>query len=343
MTVLLMMKILEFPSLYVSTGVFEESVSIPRGLSVLGGFIDSENCQYAPEGHETMVTNHESITLQVQVGAQDAVISDIMIQNQGLDGVNTVMSVLGDAEPGTLLLKNLTLLGFTGTPIGRSSQGLAVEDARVEVVNNVIHAGESYNTTAIQWNGTHGSFFHNTIHGGKARYRSVAFQIQRNLPISLINNVFLTEHLGDFTPPVFDSQCVIDYRGEGWPLGSVAKGNFLKPIRLPESTEAPRYFCDIRDHQLFSLAEFNALDESLTTIPDGTISSNRTSTQTFAELFLDSTTNDFHLILGSSLLDAGIDPVSEGLSAPSITNDHDGQSRPHAEGERYDIGAYELH
>ncbi|QQR81663.1 MAG: hypothetical protein IPJ69_06040 [Deltaproteobacteria bacterium] len=86
------------------------------------------------------------------------------------------------------------------------------------------------------------------------------------------------------------------------------------------------------------MGDFNTLDESLSAISDGTILSNITTTQTFAELFLDSATNDFHPILGSALLDAGIDPTSEGLSIP---NDHDGQSRP--QGERYDIGAYELH
>ncbi len=325
-------------SLYVSEGSFDEAVSLPAGISLLGGFADAERCLYHPEAHPTLITNQEQTTIQVNVSGNDMRIADLTIQNRSAEGHPKVMGVLGNNGSGTLSLKNLTLLGFRGTSVSQAAQGLVVEGARVDAVNNVIVAGNGYATTGVEWHGVAGRFYHNTIHGGHAQYRSVGISIGTETSIQLINNILMTEHLGDFTPPVFDNQCVIAHTGSGWPSQTIAKGNLLKPFRLPESTEAPRFYCDFGIQQLFSIDRFNALDESLGSAAVGSIAGNLTSSQNFTDLFADSSNDDFHPLLGSDLLDVGVDPALEGWVIPF---DHDGQSRP--QGGRYDIGAYELH
>ncbi|QQR81669.1 MAG: thrombospondin type 3 repeat-containing protein [Deltaproteobacteria bacterium] len=308
--------------LYVSEGTFEESVSIPAGVSVLGGFTDAERCQYAPEGHETIITNHESVTVQISAGTNS--LSNITLINQSHETSNTVLEVLSETSGNRFTLDQCTLIGNTDAHTMQSSIGV-LSHAHLTAINNVIVAGSNRYTVGIE---SHApiELIHNTIHGGRALQTAIAVKIAGPDLVQLINNIFITEKIdSEFS----DDQRLIFYENNGLPSG-IIRNNLMLGFR---NIETPKLFLSF-DNFANTSDSFNALSNTSTQI-----SGNYTTTQSLSDIFADSLHNDFHLILGSSAVDHSVDPQS--LGGMSVTVDHDGQSRP--QGGMYDIGAYELH
>ncbi|QQR79612.1 MAG: thrombospondin type 3 repeat-containing protein [Deltaproteobacteria bacterium] len=317
-------------NIYVSAGTFDEAISIPEGINLLGGFVDREStarCQYQPRTEETSITSGDSTVVQVHVGTTPTLMSHVTVIHQGHEGNARVLSVQGSDASTLWTLDSCHLRGPETGHSDRSSQALVTSNVHLRAINNIIEAGSERSTIGIDHVGDGDlELMNNTINASESLQTAIAVRIapaSENFHVQIINNSLTTHKLdSEYT----DDQTMIYVQSHDLPQG-VIRHNFIKGFR---NTETPFLFLNF-DHYATSLTELHALAN-----PTLDMRENVTSDQRFSEIFADVSAHDFHPVLGSVLLDAGMSP-----SGFDILTDYDGYSRP--EGRAYDIGAYELH
>ena len=317
-------------NIYVSEGTFEEAISIPEGISLLGGFVDRDStthCHYQPPLHETIITSGESTVVQVHVGSTPTIMSHVTVIHQGYDGSARVVSVQGVSAESLMTLDSCHLQGPETAHNDRSSTALVTNTVHLRAINNIIEAGSERSTIGIDHVGDGTlELLNNTIKAGDSLQTAMALRIapaSENFHVQLINNSFTTHKIDS---EFYDDQTVIYIQSHDLPQG-VIQNNFLKGFR---NSSTPFLFLNF-DHYASSMTELNALSNSTLTIRG-----NITSDQALNDIFADVSTHDFHPVLGSVLIDGGIN-----TSGLGVVTDYDGASRP--EGGVYDIGAFEMH
>lgn len=317
-------------NIYVSEGRFEEAISIPEGVSLLGGFVDRDNttrCHYQPPLHETIIASGESTVVQVHVGSTPTTVSHVTLIHQGYEGSSRVLSVQGASTTSLMTLDSCHLEGPETGHNDRSSTAVASHNVHLKAINNIIEAGSERSTIGVDHVGDGTlELVNNTINSSESLQTAIGVRMApatETFQIQLINNSLTTRKLiSDYS----DDQMVIYIQSHNLPQG-VIRNNFLKGFR---NSSIPFLFLNF-DHYASSMTELNALANSTLTI-----SGNITSEQSLNDIFADVNTHDFHPVLGSPLIDGGMNTRSVG-----VVTDYDGTSRP--EGGVYDIGAYEMH
>jgi len=320
-------------AVYVTRGTYDESVTLPAGMSLYGGFDQGVSCTRNLISNETTLTSSADTTLLVNGTTSNAVIDGLKILNTSTAGQSTALSITNTTSQSGNALTIQNNLILVGTHAGQSSRAVFAEMASPIFVNNVIDGGDSRISIGIELKDSPATkIVHNTIHGGRSTQSSYAVKVKNSSPV-LVNNILLTENTGTGSLHL-DDQRLIYHDGTGFPSGMIVKGNLLKSFANPET---PRFFMDGTGTLYTTISDFNNLLDG--NVTGGNVHGNITTSQTIGEIVSDVIHDDYHLVLGSSAVNAGSDPVT--LGGVAVTKDREGTARPTG-ATNYDLGAYEL-
>jgi hypothetical protein len=317
-------------AVYITEGTYEESVTVPGGVSLFGGFSAGTSCARDLAANESIITSSASTTLSISSVTVAASLDGLTIKNTSTASETTTVSISNSASSSSnlLSLKNNSIFGGNNT--GQGSHAVLIEKASPILVNNVIDGGDSRFSVGLEFiDSPDAKVVHNTIHGGRSTQSSYGIKATNSGP-DLINNFVITENTGT---NLFDDQILIYVDGSGLPSGMTIKGNLLKGVGR---VETPKLFADTSGTVYTAINDVNStLDGNGS---GGSSDANLTSSQLLSALLTNVAGDDYHLVLGSEAIDNGNDPAT--LGGGAVTTDREGNARP--QGVKHDLGAYEF-
>ncbi|QQR81238.1 MAG: thrombospondin type 3 repeat-containing protein [Deltaproteobacteria bacterium] len=329
---------------YIVGGIYNESVTMTNGVSVFGGFSLSSNGASCNKNlydgvrevntvtiisDSSPVINFHNLTLPTEL-------EGVVIRSSSSTVNANLVSITSDAPAAS---NNITIDdNYIIAPdiSGGDVTAVAVLNASPLLINNLIDAGNSQESTAIElMDAPAPKMIHNTIRGGGSDSSSIVLKSRGSVPVLLNNILFTTAGI---------SQIVLDIE-DPHPSSSIVVRNNLVFGEQGTSPDAPKLYRDLsptlRSFNLVS--QLNSADGSSAGGNfDGNIrfTSNGIDTGTILSrtaLFVDETRNNYRLVGGSLAVDAALNPAS--VTGQQVLRDRDFNLRP--SGIASDLGAFE--
>ncbi len=328
---------------YIAEGIYNETIEMRDGISAFGGFGLSFGGSVCSKS--LYDGNQETNAVQI-IGSSTPVVSFLNISAPTkLEGVTVASSEvtegaalieISSAVPSPMNVVSIEDSYLVAPSLPAASvTAVSVTNASPLIVNNVIDAGDSQESTAIALD--HSSapkIIHNTIHGGGSSSSSVVLRSFQSIPLVVNNILFTTGGI---------SQKILFFE-EANPSSSILVQNNLM-FGEPVTVDAPKLYQDLNPTlRLFSkVAQVNDSDGNSV---GGNFNANITLTSNgmdlgtpleLADLFEDSVNANYRLAPGSLAVDRGINPAT--LAGIQIFRDRDFNVRPL--GLNPDLGAFE--
>ncbi len=329
---------------YVVSGTYEESVSMVNGISVFGGFnlgsngttCDKTLYNGVREVNTVTITNGNSPVVAFHNLTLATTLEGVVVRSSSSAANANLVSITSDTPSAT---NNITIEdNYILAPdiSGGDTTAIFVRNASPVFVNNVIDAGNSQESTAIELMGAPApKVLHNTIHGGGSDSSSIVLKSRDSVPVLLNNILFTTAGL---------SQIILNIEDPTPSTNIVVRNNLLFGEQAT-SPDAPKLYRDLRPSlRIFTLiSQLNGSDGN---VSGGNIDGNIRFTNNGADtgtgllrssLFEDDTRDNYRLVSGSLVINAGLNPAS--VTGQQVLRDRDFRLRP--SGIANDLGAFE--
>ncbi|MBI4212391.1 MAG: thrombospondin type 3 repeat-containing protein [Deltaproteobacteria bacterium] len=228
---------------YVVAGTYQENLTMVSGISVRGGFSLTQSgavCQrqLASSNQDTNVTTVISVTTPVvrfdNIG-QSTVLEGMKVTSNATSGPCVLVSILDAPTPSQnfVRLEKNDLLAPSLS--GGTTTAVFVQNASPRFENNVIHGGDSRDSTAVEVTDSPAiKFLHNTMNGGNSTSTSTVIKSLRSIPV-LANNILVTEGGAD--------QKILLFLDEQPDASVVIKNNLLGGVQGTRP-ERPKLYVD---------------------------------------------------------------------------------------------------
>ena len=311
---------------YVTSGTYQESVTLASGVNLLGGFASGSSCLRNLAAEKSIITSEAENTLIATDLTSPTEVSGLQVFNTNTSGSPATFLVTAASEQSTpfLTVQNNQIFGSSNTE--GISYGLKIDGASPLVINNVIFGGESAISRAVWLNKSAAShLLYNTIRGGSAFTESSSRAIEANSSALFLVNNILTTDLGN------SEQILILVNGK---LSSttVIQGNILQGT-FGDSATKLLWNVTSGGQTITTISTLNELDPNGALEGDD-IANNLAATGAPSTLFVDYGNDDYHLTTTATAINAGVDPKSFGFTIPS---DLEGKTR-----QGFDSGALDF-
>lgn len=329
---------------YVVSGLYNESVAMTNGISVYGGFRLSSNGASCDKNlydgtrevntvtivsDSSPVINFNNLTLPTEL-------EGVTVRSSSSSVNANLISVTSDTPAAA---NNITIEdNYIIAPdiSGGETTAVVVLNASPLLINNVIDAGNSQESIAIELMGAPApKMIHNTIRGGGSDSSSIVLKSKDSVPVLLNNILFTTAGV---------SQMILDIE-DPHPSTNIVVRNNLVFGEQGTSPDSPKLYRDLspslRSYGLVS--QLNGVDGSSSGGNfDGNIrfTSNGIDTGTTlvrTALFVDDSRGNYRLVSGSLPVDVALNPAS--VTGQQVLRDRDFHLRP--SGIASDLGAFE--
>lgn len=262
-------------SVYITGGVYNESVFAQAGVSLYGGFLAGASCLRDHVIHETRITSNAPVTLNVAEEGREAVLDGLTLANSSQSSSTTTLLISNPSVSPDNFLPNLLMVSnnriFGADNAGQESKALVIQRASPLVMNNVIDGGASRSSIGVEIADSPASQVRNNeIHGGRSSQASYALKVRNAAPV-IVDNLMMTEKTG---PGPLDDQRLIFNDGRGLPQGMVIRGNLLLGWANPET---PKLFIDSFGTVYTKETDLNDLLDKDNAINGGSVYDNRIS------------------------------------------------------------------
>lgn len=316
---------------YVVEGIYDESVDMVEGISILGGFklsSDGSLCERKLKSgnlddNQTIITSSTSPVVKFENINAITRLEGVIITSSASAGSVILLKITGSSSPSENFarIENSYIVG--PSIAGQTTIAAVVENASARFINDVLFGGDAQSSVALKLMDSPATkIYHNTISGGTSTHSTIAMQSLRSVP-SIANNIIFTE--------TGSTQIVLLFLDETPSSEITIRNNMLFGIR--DGVDVPKLYMDYNPG-------FTHVYETISGVNGASSNYSRNITYSGAlnRLFVNPAypTNNWRLVSGTSAEGAGLNTRT--IYGIVVAEDHDFADRYE---DAPDIGAFE--
>lgn len=329
---------------YVGGGSYAETIQMADGVSVFGGFsvsFDGSTCEKKlydgnSDVNQVVILGPSTPVVTFTNIASETRLEGVIVESSMTDSGQVLVSISSDtpSSANKEIIEDCYIVA-PNVPSG-STTAVSVVNASPILVNDVIDAGSSQESTAIELLGSPAAkIVHNTIHGGASPSASTVLHSSNSVPALLNNVLFTSQGL---------SQRILFF-DDAIPSSSiVVRQNLMFGVQ-GSSPDAPKLYVD-RSPSLRIYGQISQVNSQDGAASGGNFDGNirltsnggdAGSTLTIGNLLVNQSAGQFRLVGGAIAIDRGLNPAD--VIGLQVLRDHDYVTRP--VGGARDLGAFE--